>query len=261
MQRTRPARRARGRRRSQSGRGTIVPRPETLAKTLPYSAARSSCSRHTGSSSGPIGGFPRWSMTSVSAGCRRASSGTSSRWSGKTAGSSSSKAALLEQRERGLHLVTEQPVRVALLVDEMADRAELRLGGQLVEAPARGAGVVEPAPGGDRTDPRRLFDELEQIIGVAIVAAALCTTPSPDTARGEQRLEVARLERPVDGARARRSSTPAGCGRGSRSDGGRRRSLGYARSCSQPSSSPRPCGSVRVGSRSNGWSSTPIGPV
>lgn len=83
-------------------------------------------------------------------------------------------------------------------MNEVADRTEFRLRGQLVEAPSRGARVVEAAPGGDRADERRLFDEFEQVISVLVGRRALHEHRRTDSILIEQRREVGWFERAVD---------------------------------------------------------------
>ena len=141
--------------------------------TLPYAAARSSCVSPAGISLLPIGGLPQVVDDERERRVPARESRDVAEMVGKDGRQLEQQAALLEQRKRGLHLRTKQPVRIGLRVDEMADRAELRISGERVEASPRGAGLVEPAPGCDCTDPRHAIRQLEHVVGVAVVGGAL----------------------------------------------------------------------------------------
>ena len=106
--------------------------------------------------------------------------------------------ALLEQAERRLDVAAQEPVRVGLLVDEMADSAQLRPTSQVVEPAACDSDVVEPAPRRDGADPLRLLDQVEHVVGVLVARRTLDEHRRSDAALCEQRLEVAWLERPID---------------------------------------------------------------
>jgi hypothetical protein len=85
-------------------------------------------------------------------------------------------------------------VRVVLVVDQMADPAQLRTAQQRVEPTDGPVRLVEGAPGDDSADPRQVPGHLEHVVGVLVERGTLHEHRARNTGRGEQRLEVRRLE-------------------------------------------------------------------
>ena len=92
-------------------------------------------------------------MTRVSPGWRRASSGRSPRWFGKTAGQFEDEPFLLEHRECRLDGRLQDPVGVELLVGQVTYPPELGPLEEFVEPCPRASLVVETAPRDDAANP------------------------------------------------------------------------------------------------------------
>ena len=108
--------------------------------------------------------------------------------------------AVLEQRDALEHILSEDPVRIVLFVDQMTDPAKLGASCEPIEACARALGVREVDPGGDSADPRVGVRLLEHRVGVGVGACGLDEDRAVDPAGIEQRTEVVRLERSRDGS-------------------------------------------------------------
>ena len=149
-------------------------------------------------SSVPSGGLPRWSITIVSPGKRRGELRHVAEMAREDARKLEDQLPFLQQREALEHLVPEDPVRVALVVDQVPEAAELRPAQELVEPLARPLGREEVDPGDHAADPRVRGRVLEHRVGVEVGAGGLDEHRRPDSGAVEQRLEVGGLERPPD---------------------------------------------------------------
>ena len=152
----------RGPRRPSRGRGTIVFSPDTLASdVLPHDRRPLELSPPCGHLTAADRRLPRWSMTSVSAGVAGAPApGRRRDGRGKTAGSSSSSPRSSSSASAGCHHGSRSSqCGSASAVDEMADRAELRLSERARRGEARAESTSSStAPGRDRADPRHIVD-------------------------------------------------------------------------------------------------------
>ncbi len=111
--------------------------------------------------------------------------------------------ALGEQAQAVLDLLTDHPVRVRFVVDQVPDTHEPGIPAALVEL--RG-GVVRPLqrhPSDDPGDPGPPVGDLEHVVGVLGGVGRLDDHRTIDPGRGELRLQFDLLERPVERAEVR----------------------------------------------------------
>ena len=85
-------------------------------------------------------------------------------------------------------------MRVGLVVDEVPDASQLRLGPELVEPLTGSVGRKEIEPGDHAPDPRVLGRLLEHRVGVEVGARRLHEDSPLDTSPLEKWLEILRLE-------------------------------------------------------------------
>ena len=187
--------------------------------------ARGARSAHSPICSVPSGGLPRWSITIVRRGKRCASSGRSPRCRGKTQGSSSTRPRSSTAARLSSTLGAQDPVRIGLLVDQVANPSQRRLPRQDVEPRLRRRGRAEIDPRGDGGDPGVLRRLGEHRVGVAVGAGRLDENRAVDPARVEQGPQIGRARSRGRSSRARASSTASARAGGSRNADGYRSSI------------------------------------
>ena len=114
------------------------------------------------------------------------------------AGQLQDESALIHERKTLEHLAPEDPVGIRLVMDEVADSAQLRLVCELRESLSRSLGRAQIEPGDDTADPLVLPRLREHRVGVGVGARRLHEHRLRHARTREQRLEIGRLERAMD---------------------------------------------------------------
>ena len=96
------------------------------------------------------------------------------------------------------------PMRIRLIVDQVAHRAELRMMSELRESSAAAGGVGERQPSRHGANPGDAIGKLEQVVGVRVEVGSLDQHSPVDSMNGQRRSQGRRFEDPVDRAMIRR---------------------------------------------------------
>ena len=168
------------------------------------------------------GGFARWSMTMRRRGCRAERIGMSSRCRGRTATTSSGDTALLEHGEGLVHLGPQEPVRIRLVVDEVAHPHHQRVARPLVECRRRRRRVIERREPDDPDDLGVRGGGCPHQRGVLGVVGGLHLDGEVDARRSQLGREVVERHGAVDRGELRARASRTRPGRGPRRADARR---------------------------------------
>ena len=208
---------------------SIVLRPEIFAHTFGRRRRAAAASPSRPMRAVPSGGLPRWSITIVRSGEALRELGQVAEVAREDAGKLEHEAAVFDRREALEHVAREDPVRIVLLVDQMADPSQLR-----AVLPARRAGPPpsgerEIDPRGDGGDPRVARPPAANIASVSLSVQADWTRivrSIPQASSSGRRSAGSKVR--GRSPRARASSTASAPAGGSRNAGGCRRQVELA---------------------------------